>query len=219
MGNGDWGIEIEGGWFHEPTHTYRDEKGSAIISSTQVFDVLGFTDFSGIDAETLELKRVYGTGLHKCLQFLVANDLDWDSVDDQLIDPLVAIEMFLKKIEFQVEATEEMRIGSIFGMKFGMTLDLRGTMVYQGDRRNVVIDLKTGVKFSKTWEWQLGSYLWPQPKVERPWMGLIIQVGKSAQVVPHYVKDVEAAKREFQVLLAAANLKTNNGFAKIGKAA
>jgi hypothetical protein len=219
LGMADWGVHIIGGWFDEATHTYRDEAGVKVISSTQVFDVTGCSDFSGIDEETLELKRVYGTGLHKCVQFLVARDLDWDSVDEQLIDPLAAIEMFLKKIEFEVEASEEMRIASIYGMKFGMTLDLRGMMTYQGKRRKVVIDLKTGTKFSKTWDWQLGSYLYPQEKADLPWMGLVMQVGKQGKVTPHYLKDVEGAKREFQILLAAANLKINNGFARIGKAA
>lgn len=219
MGSDSWGIQIEGGYFDEARHIYRNEAGVPVISSTQVFDVLGCSDFSGVDPETLELKRLYGTGLHKCVQYLVANDLDWDSVDDQLIDPLVAIETKLKSIDFQLDHAEEPRIASIHGMQFGMTLDLRGTMMHLGHRRHVVIDLKTGVKFSKTWEWQLGSYIWPQPRVERGWLGLIFQVSKSGKVVPHYVKDVEAAKREFQILLASAMLKVNNGFAKIGKAA
>lgn len=215
----DWGEKIEGGWFDDRTHTYRDEDGNRVTSSTQVFDILGCNDFGGVDSETLELKRLFGTGLHLCVHYLVENDLDWDSVDEQLVPPLTGIEQRLKQVEFQAEGCEEKRVASMFGMKYGMTSDLRGTFIYQGTRRHVIIDLKTGVKFSKTWEWQLGSYIYPQPKVERGWMGMILQVGKRGVVTPHYVKDVEAAKREFQTLLAAANLKINAGFARIGKAA
>jgi hypothetical protein len=218
VANGDWGEKIDGGWFSEEGHIYRDEEGHPVISSTQVFDVLGMSDFSMIPPAVLEFKRNYGTALHACSQFLVLKDLDWDTVDDRLIAPLTGIEQFLKKVEYISEATEEKRIVSMFGMKYGMTLDHRGTMIFQGKRRPVVADLKTGVKASQTWVWQIGSYLYPQPKMDSSWMGLIIQVDPEGKVTPHFVPDVEKAKREFQILLAAANLKINAGMAKIGKA-
>lgn len=217
MSNGDWGVEIPGGWFSEEKHVYRDENGIPVISSTQVFDVLGFNDFSAIPPAVLEFKRLYGTALHKCLQYLIPGDLDWDTVDERLIAPLTGIEMFLKKVEYIGEASEEMRVHSLYRMKYGLTLDLRGSMMYQGVRRSVVADLKTGSKFSKTWDWQLGSYIHPQLKVAGGWMGLILQVDAEGNVTPYYLKDVEAAKREFQILLAAAILGINNGLYKLGR--
>ena len=54
------------------------------------------------------------------------------------------------------------------------------------------------------------------PKVEKSWMGLIFQVDAKGKVTPHYLKDPEKAKREFQCLLAAANLKIHAGMARIG---
>lgn len=223
----DWGTKIEGGWFDDridqstgrERHLYRREDGTPVISSTQVFDLLGLSDFSKIEPETLEFKRVYGGALHKCMQFLVSKDLDWDTVDDVLMSPLCAIESFLKRIEFVPDAAEEMRVFSLFGMFYGLTLDLRGTLMHQGVRRKAVLDLKTGTKFSETWNWQLGSYIYPQPKAELPWMGIIIQVSADGKVVPHYLKDPEKAKREFQILLATANLGLNAGLYKIAKAA
>lgn len=215
----DYGLKIEGGWFDETRHLYRNEAGTPVISSTQVFDILGMIDFSRVPAAVLDWKRQFGSMLHKCMQYLAFNDLDWDSVDGVLVSPLVAIESFLKRIEFQAEASEEMRVHSLFGMYYGMTLDLRGTFIHHGVRRHGVIDLKTGSQFSKTWDWQLGSYIFPQPKVDKGWMGIVIQVDVDGSVEPHYLKDVEAAKREFQILLSAANLKVNAGLAKIGKAA
>lgn len=215
--NGGWGIKIEGGFFNEEAHVYRDDDGIKIISSTQVFDALGMIDFGNAGAEVVEFKSKYGQALHKCVQFLVANDLDWDEVDDRLIAPVTGIESYLKELKFEVEGSEEKRIHSLCGMKYGMTLDLRGTMMYQGVRRHVVGDLKTGVKFSPTWTWQLGSYIHPQPKVDKGWLGVIFQVHPDGRVIPHYVKDVEKAKREFQILLAAAIIKVNEGFVKVGK--
>lgn len=215
----DWGLAIPGGFFDEERHLYRNESGVIVPSTTQVFDVLGMSDFNNVNPDVLKWKQNFGIGLHRCTQYLVADDLDWDSVDDVLIAPVTGIETFLKRIEFQVEGCEEMRVHSLFGMFYGMTLDLRGTIVHHGVRRHVVIDLKTGVKVSPTWFWQVGSYIHPQAKVERGWMGIVMQVDLEGYVTPHYIKDVEAMKREFQILLAAANLKINAGMAKVGKVA
>jgi hypothetical protein len=212
-----WGEKIEGGFFEEKTHTYRDDEGIVRISSTQVFDTLGMVDFGNAKPEVVDFKRMYGQALHKCVQFLVAEDLDWDEVDNRLIDPVTGVESYLRELQFKVEGSEEKRIHNLCGMKYGMTLDLRGTVMYQGIRRHAVIDLKTGVKTSPTWTWQLGSYIHPQPKVERGWLGIIFQVHPDGRVIPHYVRDVEKAKREFQILLAAAILKVNEGFVKVGK--
>ena len=117
-------------------------------------------------------------------------------------------------MKFEPEATEEAQVVTYCGMQYGMTLDLRGTIDHQGQRRPVVLDLKTGSKKEKYWEWQVGGYLIPQPK--GAWVGAILQVSPDGKVVPHYV-DVEAAKRAFHCLLAAAILKVNHGYAKIGK--
>lgn len=219
-GENKWGQKIEGGWFDEERHIYRCDKGIIRPSSTQVFDILGMVDFGNAREEVLEFKRQYGTAIHKGVEILAkGRKLDWDRMDDRLIDPLTGIEQYLKKMGFEFEACEERRIVTYCGMTFGMTLDLRGTMIYQGVRRHAIADLKTGVKFSKTWEWQVGSYIIPQPKVEKGWLGVIFQIHPDGRVIPHYVKDVEKAKREFQTLLASAIIKVNEGFAKIGKAA
>lgn len=212
----DWGIEVPGGWFDEEKHLYRDDAGTVVLSSTKVFDVLGISDFSMVNTENLEWKRGFGDAVHAGVEYLVADDLDWDSLDEDVIPAITGIEMFLKKVEYQSEACEERRIHSFNGMKCGMTLDHRGTLMHQGVRRHAVLDLKTGSKLEQYWNWQLGSYICPQPKVDLGWVGLILQVDKDGKVIPHYLKDVEAAKREFQMLLAAAILKLNNGYAKLG---
>lgn len=219
-GENTFGEKIQGGWFDEQRHIYRCDQGTIRPSSTQVFDILGMVDFGNAKPEVLEWKRQYGTAIHKGVEVIArGQEMDWDTVDDRIIDPLTGIQQYLKKMQFQFEACEERRVVSTCGMVYGMTLDLRGTMMYQGVRRHTIADLKTGVKFSKTWEWQIGSYIIPQEKVERGWLGVIFQIHPDGRVIPHYVKDVDKAKREFQTLLASAILKVNEGFAKIGKAA
>lgn len=207
----DWGLEIPGGFFHEEQHIYRNTKGTIVPSSTQVFSILGLSDFSMIDPATLSWKREYGNAVHAAVEYLVMGDLDWDTLDEEIIAPVTGIECRLRDMKFEVEATEERRIASIFGMEFGSTLDLRGFSEHKGQRRSTIVDLKTGSKFSPTWAWQIGSYASVQERVDKGWLGVVLQVAPDGRITPHYV-DVFKTAREFQCLLGAAILKINAGY-------
>lgn len=211
----DYGLEISGGFFDEAKHVYRKEDGVIVPSTTQVFSVLGCNDFEGVPQDVLEWKRNYGIAVHRAVELIVQDDLDWDSVDDIIVPALTGLELKLKAMQFKYEAAEERKIHSLFGMHYGLTTDLRGTIVHQNKERKVVIDLKSGVKFSPTWKWQLGGYTTAQNKVDVGWMGVVLQFDKEGKVTPHYIELV-SAQREFQILLAAANLKLNAGLAKVG---
>jgi hypothetical protein len=215
VANGDWGKEIPGGFFDEKKHLYRSERGTIVPSTTQVFSILGCNDFDGVPPDILEWKRNYGIAVHKAIELLVEGDLDWDSLDMAIIPAVTGIEQKLKAMQFKYEAAEEMKIHSLYGMEYGLTVDLRGTIVHQGKTRNAVIDLKSGVKFSPTWRWQIGGYTGAQEKVDGGWMGVILQFDKLGEVHPHYI-DLIPAQREFQTLLAASILKLNAGLAKLG---
>lgn len=213
-GEKTWGVAIPGGWFDERKHIYRDDNGVIVPSTTQVFAILGLTDLERVPEHLLAWKQVYGIAVHKASEYMDQGDLDWDSLDDAIIPAVTGIEQFLKKIQYEPLTTEERRIHSLFGMKYGMTSDGTGTMMYQGVRRHVIRDLKTAVKYSPTWKWQLGAYGLAQEKVEKGWIGLNIQVDKEGNVKPFY-HDLLQAGREFQTLLAAANLKLNAGLAQV----
>ena len=215
MANADWGSEIPGGYFDEKRHLYRNEKGTIVPSTTQVFSILGCNDFDGVPPDVLEWKRVYGTAVHRAIEYLVAGDLDWDSLDEVIIPAVSGLEQKLKALQFKYEAAEEMRVHNLFGMQYGLTVDLKGTIVHQGKTRNAVIDLKSGVKFSPTWRWQIGGYTTAQGKIDGGWMGVVLQFDKEGIVNPHYI-DLIPAQREFQILLSGAILKLNAGLAKLG---
>jgi len=215
VANGDWGKEIPGGFFDEKKHLYRSERGTIVPSTTQVFSILGCNDFDGVPPDILEWKRNYGIAVHKAIELLVEGDLDWDSLDMAIIPAVTGIEQKLKAMQFKYEAAEEMRIHSLYGMEYGLTVDLRGTIVHQGKERQAVIDLKSGVKFSPTWRWQLGGYSAGQDKKNGGWMGVVLQFDKEGIVHPHYI-DLIPAQREFQILLSGAILKLNAGLAKLG---
>jgi hypothetical protein len=211
----DYGIEIPGGFFDHKAHIYRNAKGTIVPSTTQVFGILGCNDFDGVPVDVLEWKRNYGIAVHKAIELLVQNDLDWDSLDEVIIPAVSGLEQKLKAMQFRYEAAEEMRVHTLYGMQYGLTVDLRGTIVHQGKTRNAVIDLKSGVKFSPTWRWQLGGYTTAQDKVNGGWMGVVLQFDKEGIVHPHYI-DLIPAQREYQILLSGAILKLNAGLSKLG---
>ena len=215
MGSEAWGKEVPGGWYDDRLHIYRNSRGIVVPSATGVFDILGCSDFSMINPEDLEWKRNYGSGVHKGVEYLVYDKLDWDTVDDVIIPAVTGIEQWLKAVQYQPLAVEEIKIITINGMEFGGTLDHRGSLIYKGIRRSAIIDVKTGSKYSKTWDWQIGGYSGGVPKVEGAgYIGVALQVNKEGKVNPHWVETLKA-QREFCILLAAANLKLNAGLAKI----
>ena len=212
----DFGVEIPGGYFDPKLHLYRNAKGTVIPSVTQVFTLLGFSDYSMIKPATLEWKRLYGSAVHSALEYLVAGDLDWDSLDMEIIAPVTGIEQWLKQRKYVSEAAEEAKIVSVFGMEFGMCLDHRGRIEHQGKERSVILDLKTASKEEPVWKWQLGAYSLGQEKVPLGWLGAMLKVDEGGVVKPFYY-DLVAAAREFQTLLATVILGINNGLYKVGK--
>ena len=205
----DWGVAIQGGFFSEEKHIYRDEAGVVVPSTTQVFEILAMNDFSKVRESDLDWKRQYGNAVHRGIELLATGTLDWDSVPEEVIPAVTGAEQFLKELQYEHESAEERKVVAINGMKYGATLDLRGTIMYHGVRRNIVIDWKTGTKASPTWAWQGGGYV---PSLT--YLLLIAQVSKTGKVTPYWIEPIKA-QREFLYLLAAAILKLNSGLAQI----
>ena len=211
MGSEAWGEKIDGGWYNDATHCYRSDDGTIIPSVTGVFDALGLSDFSMIDPSVLEWKRIFGSALHRAIELLVFGRLDWDSLDDALIDAVVGVESWLREVKYEPVSSEEKKVFTINGMRIGGTLDHRGSLLYKGVRRPCILDLKSGSKYSPTWLWQIGAYSVGAPKVEGAgYVGAALQVNKDGKVKLFWA-DVLKAKQEFTLLLATANLVVNAG--------
>lgn len=206
------GTKIPGGYFAENRHLYRNEEGRIVPSTTQVFAIHGMNDFSMVDPEDLEWKSGYGEAVHSAVQLALAGDLDWDTVDEEIRPAVQGILDWLRGLDFQMKEAESRRIANVAGMEYGMSCDLVGSLWHSGKRRTAIIDLKTGSKVSPTWDWQIGGYVagYCDPLA----LGLILQVGFNGTVRPKFV-DVIRAKRDFLVLLAAAILKLNYGYAEL----
>jgi hypothetical protein len=214
MGSELWGQPIDGGFYSDSNHCYRDGDGRVIPSVTGIFDCLGLSDFSNIDPSVLEWKRGFGSAVHRGIELLVYNKLDWDTCPDEIISAVVGVESWLREVKYEPISSEEKKILTINGMRVGGTLDHRGSLLYKGLRRPCILDIKTGSKYSSTWPWQVGAYSAGAPKVEGAgYVGAALQVNKDGQVKPFWV-DVLKARQEFTLLLATANLVVNAGLKK-----
>lgn len=127
-----------------------------IPSVTNVLRVVGISrDLSMVRPDVLRAKRQLGTALHKCLHLLQTRDLDYDSVDVQLLPYLKAYGLFVKENGFKVEYVELRRPAEVNGMWYAGTLDVTGLIHGQP----FVVDFKT-TESSPDYGWaiQLAGY-------------------------------------------------------------
>ena len=156
-------MKIPGGSFDADGHIYRDCEGRRVLSVTQVFAMLGLANFDRVPASVLERKRDIGIAVHSAIELLVADALNWDTVDEDAMAYVVAFERWLRQMGFVVAAAEEQGIHRVSGMAYGYRVDLRGTMFYQGEMRHVIVDVKTTVATSPSWAVQTAAYALAAP--------------------------------------------------------
>lgn len=94
--------------------------GKRVPSVTQVLGPL--SDFSGIDAGTLEHARVRGQLVHDAMALLVRDALDWSSLDPSILPYIEGGRRFLEESGITVVASE-LRVASA-RLRVAGTLDL-----------------------------------------------------------------------------------------------
>jgi hypothetical protein len=203
-------IEIPGGFFEPEGHIYRDAQGIRVLSVTQVFEMLGLVSYKGIDPEVLERKSQIGIAVHKAIEYLLQHKLDWDTVDEAAMNYVVGAELWFRNMKFELEACEQQGIHLAHGMKYGFQYDQRGSIIYQGRRRPVVVDLKTAVKESPTWALQTAGYTLAAPKIAEPYLRVVLHLQKDGRVKPLYYDDPQDEKT-FLYMAYCAIWKQNHG--------
>lgn len=214
-------IAIPGGFFQDEGHKYIDAAGLRVPSVTQVFELLGLTDFEFIKKEVLVRKSQIGVAVHSAIQFLTENALDWDSVADEAMGYVVAGETWIKEQGFVSLEREKQGIHSVGGMAFGFQYDQRGTLMYKGRLRHVILDLKTTVATSPTWKLQTAAYALAAPKlpIGERYLRCILQLKADGKFTPHYFEDNKTDENAFQYALYMAIWKLNHGLATLERAA
>ncbi len=207
-------IEIPGGFFDDDGHRYTDEFGKRILSVTQVFAILGLVDYDHIKREVLERKSAIGVAVHRAVELLCEgpNVLDWDSVDDDSMPYVVAIEDWMRKSGFVSEEREQRGIATINGMRYGFQFDHKGHMFYRGRERKVILDLKNCVSVSPTWALQTAAYALSQPKLSTGdrYLRVVLQANGEGKCVPRFYEDRED-DNAFLYMLYCAIWKINHG--------
>jgi len=130
--------------------------GRAILSVTQVLRAAGIApDFNHVEPGVLEHKRRIGVALHKCLHFLQEDDLDPESVDEELRPHLEAYRLFLADTGFKATSIELRKCAKLNRMDFAGTLDVLGLM--RG--KPTIIDFKSAESVPHpAWGVQLSAY-------------------------------------------------------------
>lgn len=186
-------LQIAGGTFEPEGHIYRDAEEHRVLSVTQIFQLLGLVDFSGIDPDVLWRKSQIGIAVHKAIELLTTTGLDWDTVDDIAMAYVVGTEQWLRRHQFKLEAAEQQGIHVVNGMAYGYQMDLRGTILYRNVATPVIIDLKTTVKKSPLWKIQLAAYELAAPPLpdNKSYLRVILHLQKDGRVKPYYFDKIE----------------------------
>lgn len=105
--------------FDAASHIYR-LNGRRLPSVTQVLQPLEMLD--GIPADVLEHARIRGQRVHEAMALLVRDDLDWSSLDPELVPYIEGGKRFLDESGLTVIASE-LRVGCA-RIRCAGTLDL-----------------------------------------------------------------------------------------------
>lgn len=204
---------IRGGTFEEDGHLYRDERGKRVLSVTQVFQMIGLVNYDGIQQEVLERKSRLGVAVHKAVEFLTENALDWDTVDDQAMPYVVAAEAWMKQMQFVSIERETQGLHALNGMQYGYQYDHRGRMTFRGRMREVILDLKTCVKESPTWGLQTAAYALAAPRLPagQRYLRAVLQMKPDGGMKTFYYEDAQD-ENAFQYMLYCAIWKQNHNF-------
>jgi len=135
--------------FDEKEHRYSLDD-QEIPSVTQVLEPLQCWD--GIPPETLEAARVFGQQVHHAVALALLVQLDWATLDPQLVPYVTAAQKFVKEAEVTVLRVEHRMVDP--QLKFAGTLDLLGVM----RRYTAVFDWKTPTVMPRTAGLQTAGY-------------------------------------------------------------
>lgn len=127
--------------FNEERHEYRVD-GTVIPSVTQILDSNGFSNFSDVPFDILEMSRKFGKAVHKAIELKCKGTLDESSLHEAIIPYVKSWENFVKDFEYQSSISELRGYNEKY--RFCYTFDQQGTIKFKGKFQLCMIDIKTG---------------------------------------------------------------------------
>lgn len=128
--------------------------GRVVPSVTQILNLVGIVDYSGIPSGVLIRKGEIGTAAHSATHYYDEGDLDLNSVGEESMPYVTAWMKFRSDTNFQPEFIEHRGIGEVDGMQYGFTLDRIG--MFRGRRH--LIDIKCTAAVEMSWGPQTAAY-------------------------------------------------------------
>lgn len=178
--------------FDPGPHVYR-YNGLVVPSVTQVLEAAGCYDFGGARPEDLRRGRERGTAVHLLAELHDKDDLDIDSIDEELTGYLAAWVRFRAERQVVIEAVEQRVYNKTY--RYAGTLDRLLSMMFFG---KVLLDIKTGIPQRATGP-QTAGYQACLAKADqkRKRIAVYLQADGKYTVVPH------DDKSDFDVFIAA----------------
>lgn len=138
--------------FEPETHTYRLE-GRVLVSVTQVLNewreakvygkrfLVHTTSGAAIDGEVMDNAATFGKAVHEGAKLILTGEIDWNTVDEALIPPLMEFMRWTEDYKVKPVHVEEPMYSERHGV--AGTPDLIGTV--NGFRHLDITDIKTGL--------------------------------------------------------------------------
>lgn len=197
--------------FEHETHTYRVD-GRDIPGVTEILKAAGIGHSAESDSgfaisdDVMEAARDRGTDVHYACELLDRNDLDFDSLDEEIAAYVVGYQNWKDATGFVPDMIEQ--VVYCPEHDYVGTLDRAGWI---GDQR-VVVDLKSGSGGLKPWHRkQLAAYAYPIKGENEPWPLRICLVLKptTKKGWTQYTFLPQSAEWDFKVFLAARTIYTD----------
>jgi hypothetical protein len=141
--------------FEEKGHKYAAD-GVSIPSVSQVLELSGISDVSGVPEHLLRRAAERGTAVHLACEYLDEDDLDLESLTPEVMPYVVAYQKFREDYHFKAELIEHQMIGESEGLRYGMRFDRVGT--FNGEER-ILLDIKTASRAQSSWTIQTAAYV------------------------------------------------------------
>lgn len=137
--------------FDEATHTYTKD-GVVVQSVTQILNDLSSREYRHVSREVMEEAAMLGKAVHKMIELDLRDDLDLDSLSDELHVYYSAWQNFLQTSGFRMVLSEQ----HVYSQRYNYagTLDLAGWL----NKRFCIIDAKRTAQVPRTAAPQTAAY-------------------------------------------------------------
>ena len=172
--------------FDRAHHRYEAD-GVLVPSVTQILRAAGLVDsYDGIPDHILQFAADRSIAVHQASVYYDDNDLDPDSLCLEVAKYVAAWRRFRLEHEFKILASEQMHLGKLNGLQFGMTLDrLIQFAGSNGSGKTTILDIKCTREIHRHHAVQLAGYACGLESVGTPTTRLLLYRRLIVQLKPN----------------------------------